>query len=370
MIVSVTVGLWAVAIAGAASGKAHPRRRHKPPIYRGTQGTGGAFCSNKPYYIGYGGVSDSRTLKLTLGEPLISQGDLLLAAITSDGRVTPPPGWSTLSDTGRASSGTRLQVFYKIEGRRIPLAVSFTTSTAQRISGGVLDVQGIRQIHPIGAFAGQVNASSGSVIAPSLSPTATDSLLVFLGATHSAVKWTAPRDMKAQYFASPRTPPVRVFVATQRWHPAAGTGGRTARISSSAPSVGELIALSYPEPITCPRVKLLGHRLRSNRQGILSVPLRCDWTQRCRGWFEGAAPAPQSPPPYYLPGPVIAVSQYSIPAGQTRTIRIALTKHGRKLLTHHHRLPLLIELWSFRSNHQLVWTAPDINNAKLIAPGG
>ena len=31
---------------------------------------------------------------------------------------------------------------------------------------------------------------------------------------------------------------------------------------------------------------------------------------------------------------------------------------------------LLIELWTARSNHQLVWGAPDIHNAKLIAPGG
>jgi hypothetical protein len=66
---------------------------------------------------------------------------------------------------------------------------------------------------------------------------------------------------------------------------------------------------------------------------------------------------------------VIAVSQFSILAGQTRTVRIALTRHGRRLLRRHHQLPLLIELWTSRSNSQLVWTAPDINNAKLIAPG-
>src|SRR5437899_3289926 len=117
LIVAVTVGLGAVALAGAASGRAHGRRRHSPPVYRGTQGAGGGFCSNRPFYAGYGSVSDSRTLRFTLGEPLVSQGDLLLAAITSHGRVTPPSGWSRVSATGPASSGTRLQVFDKIAGR-------------------------------------------------------------------------------------------------------------------------------------------------------------------------------------------------------------------------------------------------------------
>jgi hypothetical protein len=308
-------------------------------------------------------------LRITLGEPLVSPGDLLLAAITSDDQVTPPPGWSAVSATGPANSGTRLQVFDKIAGRRIPQALSFTTSTPQRISGAVLDLQGVRQSRPVGAFAGQVNPNSGSVIAPSVSPTSPDSLLVFVGATQSAVRWTTPQGMKARYFDSPKAPPVRLFIATQRWRPAASTGGRTARIGSSASSIGELIALSYPEPITCPKVKVLSHRLKPNRQGVLSVPMKCEWTERCRGWFLGAAPAPGSPPSYQLPGPEIAVSQYSIPAGQTRTVPIALTKHGRKLLRQHRTLSFFIELWISRSNGRLVWTAPDVINAKLIAPG-
>jgi hypothetical protein len=370
LVVAVTVGLAAVAVAGAASGRAHARRHHRPPVYRGTQGAGGGFCSNRPFYTGYGSVSDSRTLRITMGEPFISQGDLLLAAITSDRQVTPPPGWSTVFATGPASSGTRLEVFDKIVGRRIPQALSFTTSTADRISGGVLDLQGVRQSHPIGASAGQVNLSSGSVMAPSVSPTSPDSLLVFLGVTQSAVKWTTPQGMKAQYFDSPRTPPVRLFIATQRWHRAAGTGGRVAGIGIAAPSIGGLIALSYPEPITCPKVKVLSHRFKPNSRGVLSVPMKCDWTERCRGWFLGAAPAPGAPPGEPIPGPEIAVSQYSIPSGQTRTVPIALTEHGRRLLKHHRTLSLFIELWTSRSNGRLVWTAPDVISSKLIAPGG
>ena len=369
MVLAAAVGLEAAAVAGAASRGSHVGHRHTPPVYRGTQGAGGGYCSNRTFYPGYGTVSDAKTLKITLGEPFISPGDLLLAAITSDGQVTPPPGFSAVATTGPASSGTRLQVFDEIAGRRIPLTFSFTTSTAQRISGAVLDLQGVSQSDPISASAGQVNASSGSVIAPSVSPTSTDSLLVFLGATQSALRWTAPQGMKAQYFDPSRTPPVRLFIATQRWHPAASTGGRTARIGSSAPSVGELIALRYPEPITCPYVKVLSHRFTPNRKGILSVPMKCDWTARCRGWFLGAAPAPGAPPSQPLPGPEIAVSQYSIPAGQTQTVPIALTKHGRTLLKNHHTLSLFIELWISRSNGRLVWTAPDVINSKLIAPG-
>jgi hypothetical protein len=116
-------------------------------------------------------------------------------------------------------------------------------------------------------------------------------------------------------------------------------------------------------------VSLRSHRFKANRQGVLSVPIRCNWTAVCRGWFEGAEAAPQAPPRDHLPGPIIAVSQFAIPAGQTRTIRIALTKHGRKFLTRHHEWQFLIELWVSRSNRQLVWTGPDLIQAKLIAPG-
>ena len=369
LVAAVTVGFEAAAIAGAASGRAHVSRRHTPPVYRGTQGAGGGYCSNRPLYLGYGTVSDSKTLRIGVS-PFVSEGDLLLAAITSEGKVTPPPGFSALSATGPASSGTRLQVFDMIAGRRTPVTLSFATSTAQRISGAVLDLQGVSQSHPISASAAQVNVSSGLVIAPPVSPTSTDSLLVFLGATQSALKWTAPQGMTAQYFDPSRTPPVRLFIATQRWHPAGGTGGRSARIGSSAPSIGELIALGYPEPITCPKVKVLSHRFKPNRQGVLSVPMKCDWTARCRGWFLGAAPAPGAPPGQPLPGPEIAVSQYSIPAGQTRTVPIALTMHGRTLLKQHHTLSFFIELWTSRSNGRLVWTAPDVINSKLIEPGG
>lgn len=368
LLVAAVVGLEVVAIAGAASTRAHARHRHHPPVYRGTQGGGGGACSNTPFPAGGGSVSGSKVLTVRIDSSFISRGDLLLAAVSSQGHLTVPSGWSAVSGTGPASSGVRLQVFYKIAGGRVS-SPSFTASTPQRMSGEVLDVQGVSSGHPIGASGGQVNPSSDSVSAPSVAPASRDSLLVFAGATAAKPKWTVPTGMNPQYLSG-SSEPVHLFMATESWHPAGGTGSRSARISRAAPSVGQLIALHYSEPATCPNVKVLSHRLPASARGIVSVRMRCAWAAACHGWFEGGGEVSKVSGHTFYGPPLIALSQYSIPAGQARTVPIALTSHGRRELKKHHSLPIGVELWAMRSNGQLVFIANVEHRTTVIEAGG
>lgn len=368
LLVAAVIGLDVAAIAGAASTGTQPRGRHKPPVYRGNQGGGGGACSTTPYPTGGGDVSDSTVLKVKIDSSFMSAGDLLLAAVSSQGPVTTPSGWSAVSSTGPASSGVRLQVFYRIAGRRVS-SPSFTALTPQRMSGEVLDVQGISREHPIGASGGQVNASSDLVSAPSVAPASMDSLLVFLGATESRPRWTAPTGMKPQYLSG-SSEPIRLFMATESWHPAGPTGSRSARISMSVPSVGQLIALHYPDPATCPNVKVLNHRLSASAQGTVSARMKCAWAAACRGWLEAGSELSKVRGHIFYGPPLIAVGQYSIPAGQTRTVPIALTRRGRDELKKHHSLPIGVELWAVRSNGQFVFIGNIKHGTKLIAANG
>ena len=369
LLVAVVIGLEVAAIAGAASSRAHVRGSHRPPVYRGTQGGGGGACSNTPFPAGGGAVSDSKVLEVRITSPsYISAGDLLLAAVSSQRHLTAPSGWSAVSSTGPASSGVRLQVFYEIAGSSVS-SPSFAASTPQRMSGEVLDVQGVSSGYPIGASGGQVNPSADSVTAPSVAPASMDSLLVFVGATESQPKWTVPTGMNPQYLSG-SSQPVRLFMATESWHPAGATGSRSARISIATPSVGQLIALHYPEPATCPKVNVLSYQLPASARGVVSVRMKCAWAAACHGWLEGGGEVSSVQGHAFFGPPLVAVGQYSIPAGQTRTVPIALTRHGREELKKHHSLPIGVELWAVRSNGQLGFTANVKHKTTVIAANG
>jgi hypothetical protein len=96
---------------------------------------------------------------------------------------------------------------------------------------------------------------------------------------------------------------------------------------------------------------VVGRRFTANRRGVFLVRLSCVWGARCRGWFEGFH---REAPGLYAP-PRVAVSQYSIPAGKTTTVPIALTPVGLKSLKRHHKLSIGIELWARRANGHLVY---------------
>ena len=136
------------------------------------QGTGGAFCAARPW-LTEASVEASKTLRLPVAENYPrNAGDLLLAAIvTEGGAITPPLGWTEVPDTDHSSgAGDRLQVFYKIP---VPLsaphtarasAYSFTAPDAQAITGTLTDFEGVSQSDPINASAGEANASSSSSV--------------------------------------------------------------------------------------------------------------------------------------------------------------------------------------------------------------
>lgn len=358
------VAVVAVALTGAvASASSHRRRPGCGRSCRQLGGVGGTMgvCDQTMNYAG-SAVADARTLKIKITGPYPSTGDLLLAVVASDhGQVSPPSGWKTFSSASGTGGG--VQIFYEIAGQRVAPTYTFTSAGSQQMDGALLDAMGVSAHTPFeGSTAGAGVSGGDTVTAPSITPSSRHSLLVFVGSVASKVKWTAPKGMSPIYLDPYQQQSAsRVGIAIQRWGPASATGDRKARISRPEANAGELLALHYPAPITCPHVKVLSRHFQPNSRGIMSVKMKCNWTARCQGAFEGVDLED------HFPTPKIAASDFTIPAGQTRSVPIATTRAGFRALKQHGRLKFDIFVWAFTAAHQIVIAGAD--RSVITAPG-
>jgi hypothetical protein len=311
-------------------------------------------------------VADAGTL--TLGAIDFIPGELELAAIVTAGApVTPPQGWTAVPGSDQVtSSGERLEVFYDIPipltnpNKPAPTAYSFRSSTRQRMTGLLSDYTGASQTVPIDVSSGGVSAVSATeVTAPSVTPSAPNTALVFIGAAASSQRWRAPAGMTLIPMAGSNVATSRLVAAYQRWHGTTATGPRTSPLSTPGEGLGDLIAIAYPSPVACPDVKILNRReravpvLHAARDGRISVRLKCIWTVRCVGDF-GA-----------FGGPIareLASARFVVPAGATRTVQVYTCAGGtfcssgyaRSVLRRGGVVPVTVYIVAVQANGQVV----------------
>lgn len=391
----------AVVLLGTASSAA--KRRPKPHGCGAAcrqlgipQGVGGAYCGATPW-LTTASVQASATL--TVPRPNVNPvnpGDLLLAAIDSQtGGIVAPPGWTEVPNT-EYSVGTseHLQVFYEIP---VPLSAPnaqraekylFKAPSSQAMTGTLTDFEDVSQSEPITAAGGEANpASSTQVTAPSITPTTSHSLLVFIGATSGAEKWTAPSGMSAPMAVAPSqpiNPPFPKFpypsngigMAVGKWSSAGATGARSATITTPGSSVADVIALNIPTPITCPKLGILNQRtsfvmgqqrqkgplLKAGPSGAVPIRLHCAWTAPCVGAIG-----------VFNDQLILLVAgDITIPAGQTRTLQISTCnlkstcpsrRYAQPILNHSHTVPVAIQVLAATSNGQLI---PALRNADRV----
>jgi hypothetical protein len=265
---------------------------------------------------------------------LTRPGDLLVAAIMTEGAmITPPAGWQAVPG-GDVSSGAsqRLQLFYSIP---VPLAKQgtltfgpseheFVASAPQTMVGELISVVGVSQDDPLNAAAGTATATpSAAVMAPSIEPSSGTTRLLFIGAASPAPTWTAPAGMRLVADEDHHTHASSgLSIAYQWWRTATATGTRTATISSAAASIGVLVALKFPRVTTCPKLRVLNPRhgkvfqFMASAKGVVRVRVKCTWSKRCVGAVGLVMPSP------------VAVDSISVPAGRTRTVQLSLCKRS------------------------------------------
>jgi large repetitive protein len=176
-------------------------------------------------------------------------GDVMLAAISFRGGtsvdITPPGGWATV---GRTDHGTTLSqaVFSKVASGADPSSFTFTLSVPVKVAGGILSYRGVDPTSPIDQFLGQASVTaSTSIVAPSVTPTLSNGILVGVFSTATRIAITSPASMATRVNDqfSTGTGGVSLEVADQALGAAAPTGTRTATAGATAFNIGQLIVL-------------------------------------------------------------------------------------------------------------------------------
>ena len=132
--------------------------------------------------------TSSSSTSLAFPAPVgVQPGDLMLAALTvrvsGETGVGSPAGWTLIRrDSGSTGGSTSLSqaVYFKFAGASEPSSYRWTFPSPTGASGGILAFSGIHPASPIDAHSGRYRNYPKSLIAPSVTTTAANALVVGL----------------------------------------------------------------------------------------------------------------------------------------------------------------------------------------------
>lgn len=209
--------------------------------------------ASTPVAVSSSSASGNPTEPLTVAAPAgVRQGDLLLASIAVDGAgadgVTSPPGWTEVpgAEARIAAGGVRTETIYTVAGSSAPAEYTFPSGSHGDWDVVITDFDGTDGLRPVEAAAAQVNPSAAAgVSAPSITPTAPGSTLVFVGIGAPGPGWVPPPGFSEQTSVKGTgAGAIAEMVASETGRPAAPTGPVSATGAGPAASAGVLIAVA------------------------------------------------------------------------------------------------------------------------------
>lgn len=188
----------------------------------------------------------AKTLVLPKPAGVVS-GDVLLAAVAARGKasITAPGGWS-LVRMETSGSVLRQAIYVHLAGASEPASYTFNFQSPQSAVGGILAYAGVDPSSPIDVAGGQVNASSTSITAPTVTTTGANRMLVSFSAIASLPSLAPPTGMAERYeetVPATNTNKVTADASDQLIETAGATGARVTTASVAGVSVGQLVAL-------------------------------------------------------------------------------------------------------------------------------
>ena len=184
---------------------------------------------------------------LTINKPASAQtGDVLLAAVTAAGNhttytPTAPAGWSLVRRDGVNQMGQF--VYTRVVTASEPSSYTWSGLTGDA-SGGIAAYSGVDTVTPVDTSSGDFDSNPGSTIAPLVTTTRANVVLVGIFGLISPNNQTPPGSMTSIWsgFSASGT---STMAAQESWPTPGNTGSRT----STAPgtqSIGQLVALQPP----------------------------------------------------------------------------------------------------------------------------
>ncbi len=181
----------------------------------------------------------------------VASGDAMLAVVSvrAAPTITPPAGWTLVRQDANAST-MRQAVFVRVAGGSEPASYTFNLSSAQSAAGGIVAYSGVDGTTPVEVHGGQLNASSTSITAPSITTTGANRQIVGFFGTPVLTSMTPPGGMTERYdqtVPSTNTYKVTSGAADENVAAAGATGTRVATAANAAANIGQLVALN-PAP--------------------------------------------------------------------------------------------------------------------------
>ena len=205
-------------------------------------------------------LSVPRPVGVVAGDVLIASVDARLSAEAS---ITAPTGWILIRRDSSTPPGSLTQaLYYKVAGSAEPTTYAWLFAAPASAAGSVVDFKGLNRSSPVDSHSGAFTPASRSVIAPSVTTTASDDIVVgFFGLTGGRTV-RPPTGMTEQFELHSRSwsSPLSVEGAAYIQSGAGPTGNKMATASGvwSSSTIGQLVALrtigsaSPPQPPSSP----------------------------------------------------------------------------------------------------------------------
>ncbi|MCR4301274.1 MAG: hypothetical protein NUV51_06660 [Sulfuricaulis sp.] len=188
--------------------------------------------------------------------------DVMIASVartSSAVTITPPSGWTQIREvTQTSATSSALATYYRVAGASEPASYTWTMSVSGfgGAVGGIASFSGVdNTVPPYDAEAGNATASSTSHMAPSVTTTLDDGMLVTIHELTSSRTWTFPGGMTEVVDVASLTPSVDAGISMEINYEvrtsAGATNTRTATVGGHADS-GAVQSISLrPTPLVC-----------------------------------------------------------------------------------------------------------------------
>lgn len=196
---------------------------------------------------------------ITISTPAgAAAGDLLVAQVAvtnATATVSAPAGWVShgFAQSASTSSGRKVYVF-TLRLTAAPAASHvFTANASRQLVGAITAWVGTAEVESAGFFAGQTNASSLNIAAPSASPDYAPSALLLVAALTSgggAVNPPTEFTELVEVTSAVGTNDVGTYLAWAPLTATGATGTRTATQAVAQPSGGAVLILKDAEAVT------------------------------------------------------------------------------------------------------------------------
>jgi hypothetical protein len=192
-------------------------------------------------------ATGTRVKALTIATPAgVQTGDVMLAAITvrSSAKIAPPAAFTQVraSVTG---SDLRQAVYVSVAGATVPGSWRFGLNAKSVVAGAIAAYSGVNTASPVETTGARKNASSTSIIAPSVTSTVPGSMLVgvFGIATNATMTPAATMTELADIKTGKGPKKVALELADETLDVPGATGQRAATASAAAVNIGTVIVL-------------------------------------------------------------------------------------------------------------------------------